>query len=149
MTGMAAVQVDVSRVERTSAGLVDAGIHVRMDDVAFPHEAWTDFAVVVIGWWTEALIKLLDGDLSTQEVRFMDGPYLVRIAPADGDRWQLQFVEALRVPRVRHHGVVDPVHLVESVVAAADALLELCRARGWGSRDSEHLAALVSRLRER
>jgi hypothetical protein len=126
-------------------------VPVRLDvgGVVFPHPDWTDFAVNVVAWWADALVRILEGDLATQEIHFMDGPYLVRVEPAAGRSWRLELVDNFQIPRVRHVVVVDPVPLVASVVAAADSLLELCRARGWESRDSERLTGLASRLGDR
>jgi hypothetical protein len=149
MIATAKLEVDVARVERTSTGLVDAGVRVRVAEITFPHEDWTDFAVLVVAWWAEALVRILNGDSMKEEIRFMDGPYVVRVERTTNDAWRLELVDDFQVRRVRHAAVVDPVPLVASVVAAADSLLELCRTRGWESRDSVRLATLASGLRDR
>lgn len=103
----------------------------------------------VVAWWSDALVRMLDGDLATREIHFMDGSFLVRVEPAAGRSWRLKRVDNYQIPRIRHAAVVDPVAPVGGAAEAADSSLELCRARGWESRDSARLAALASRLGDR
>ncbi len=42
----------------------------------YPSQTWTDFGLVVIGWWVQALDRLLDNNLEKKtSFSFMDGPY--------------------------------------------------------------------------
>lgn len=147
---VARVEVDASRASQTGmARLVFAPVRIDVGGVAFPSAGWTDFAVNVVAWWADALVRILDGDSMKEEIRFMDGPYVVRVERTTNDAWRLELVDDLPLRRVRHAAVVDPVPLVASVVTAAESLLELCRERSWESRDSARLATLALRLGDR
>ena len=44
------------------------------DGVAYPSDDWTDFGVVIVGWWFVQARRLLKGAI-TADFSFMDGPY--------------------------------------------------------------------------
>ncbi len=145
----ARLELDTTSVERSGAGLVIAGIRLHVDGVSFPSHIWTDFAVVVLLWWADAAMSALNGDLGTHEIRFLEGPFLVRLTPRTGGAWHLALVDNFLVPQIRFEGTVRPAPLLRSLVAASDVILALCRDRGWESRDSARLELTISRLRPR
>lgn len=49
----------------------------------YPQEGWTDFGTVIVGWWLQALQRLLDGAKS-QKLVFMDGPYELTVQRISG-----------------------------------------------------------------
>ena len=56
-------------------------IHVVLDGEPLPDPAWWDFPCVVLGWWPKAVEDVRQ---SAFDLRFMDGPVLVRCV-IDGD----------------------------------------------------------------
>jgi len=146
---VAVLELDESNPRRSSAtGLVTAGIWLRMSLRDFPAPGWDDFVVVVLGWWADVSVQLLRGGLSTARVDFMDGPYHVEITPLAPNEWHLLLVES-RVSRQIEEAVrVDAGQLVASLIAASARILTTCQQRGWESRDSQRLAALLPMLRD-
>ena len=69
--------VSRSGLGRSNAGLVYANISLKVGESIFPSVDWTDFVVVVLTWWAEAMVRLLRGELERVKVRFMEGPYSV------------------------------------------------------------------------
>jgi len=47
--------------------------------VRFPATDWNDFVVVVLGWWIAQVLPLRCGFEGEAELRFMDGPFRIRI----------------------------------------------------------------------
>ncbi len=70
------IAVDDGSLELASTGGNVAGqVHVVLDGEPFPDPAWWDFPCVVLGWWVKAAE---DGRQAAFDLRFMDGPVLVR-----------------------------------------------------------------------
>lgn len=127
-------------LDRSAAGLVCGGLYVQAGEFQFPDLRWTDFVVVVLGWWCRALSRVLTGDRTPVEVRFMEGPYLVEIGPKSAQSIHLKLIEAGLSRRV-HLEADAPMHiLADSVLAAAARALAECEARGWWSDDEDELA---------
>jgi hypothetical protein len=41
----------------------------------YPMDPWLDFGVLVLGWWTNAILSMISGAEDTIKLSFMDGPY--------------------------------------------------------------------------
>jgi hypothetical protein len=145
--GTARVVLDVTNVERASSGSVLAGIWLRIDGRDFPDTGWEDFAVSVLTWWVGASLRLLTGKPGPAELRFLDGPYLVELERSVDDAWRLKLVQDRSSGKVTQTAIIDPKPLLLSMVAAADSMLAICRARGWENHESTALAGYVSDLR--
>jgi len=61
-------------------GNVTGVIFLKLPGGEFPEQGWSDFPVIVLGWWTQAFLEL--EVLTRREVqwRFMDGPYTATLA---------------------------------------------------------------------
>ena len=131
---------------RSKSGVVHGPIYLLVDDLSFPDSRWTDFVVVILGWWCRALSRIVDGDGGPIEVRFMEGPYLVELGPLDSGLLHLALVEAGTKRRYLRQAEVEIVPLIRSILSAADQLLAQCKARGWWSTDEDNLETARSDL---
>ncbi len=41
----------------------------------YPMDPWLDFGIIVLGWWTNALLSMIRGEEDNIKLSFMDGPY--------------------------------------------------------------------------
>jgi hypothetical protein len=117
------------------------GNGVRAD---FPEAEWTDFPVIVLGWWLAALDGLAGG-AAQAACYFMDGPFSFTAAAGAGRG-------LLRV-RCVEHGVGDETLVAEFTVptaevhetvrAAARSALAECERRGWADADVDELRRVL------
>lgn len=142
----ARVELGTSDLTLTDSGLAFGEIWLRVDGVAFPAEGWTDFVVVVLGWWADAASELLTGNAGAIEVDFMDGPYRARLRLAE-EGWNLDLVERGRSLLVLRRALVEGQLLSRSIIEASERVLEVCLKNGWLSTDTARLEAAVRRLR--
>ena len=42
-------------------------IWLRVGEVSFPNEGWTDFVVVVLSWWTQVVLDLIPASSGTAQ----------------------------------------------------------------------------------
>ena len=53
-------------------------IYWEHDNTFYPEENWTDFGVVIPGFWTNTIMELVEQDFKESVFNFMDGPYRIR-----------------------------------------------------------------------
>jgi len=138
---------------RSAAGLVYAELSLHVGELQFPHPRWSDFVVVVLTWWCDALHRLLAGEHEAIKVSFMAGPYLAEIGPMEQELVHLVLVRKVHVENRVEREVccetdVDTRALIRSVLSAADRTLVECRTRDWWSGDADKLAAARDALRQ-
>jgi hypothetical protein len=143
----AVLELDLAKARVSKAGLVSAGLHLRLNNLLFPHAEWTDFTVVVLQWWVTAALSLLRGEQQTVEVRFMEGPFLVTIEARSERTWILKLIEAGHRADVKAESTVEALPLIRSILSASDAVLTLCRERQWWSSDAETLVRSLAQLK--
>jgi hypothetical protein len=59
-------------------------LHVVAKDHPFPHPDWDDFVLPILSGWLERVRGLLTGENKVALLRFMDGPYSIRLTVKDG-----------------------------------------------------------------
>jgi hypothetical protein len=118
---------------------------VRAGGEAFPEQAWSDFVVVLLGWWLRALATAEAGE--TTELSFMDGPYLVSVEPIDGGAARLEFVNERISGEVVKKATVSLKQALEACQLAASTVLDACHERGWSGPEVEELRELVGSAR--
>jgi hypothetical protein len=141
--------LDTKVTGRSGAGLVYTGLSLRGNGFAFPDPEWVDFAVVVLSWWTKATVNLLAERTKREEVRFMEGPYLIEVTVATRAKWQLRCIEAGESRRTcEYETMVEIGAFVAALLEAACAALHLCRERGWWTHDADILESGIAEIRE-
>ncbi|PSB13957.1 hypothetical protein C7B69_19625 [filamentous cyanobacterium Phorm 46] len=77
------------------------------DRVEYPMKNWSDFGLVVLGWWIAIALKMFKGD-DRGEFLFMDGPYSVaakydretgelELSPKGLDViWKMQYIDFVK-----------------------------------------------------
>jgi CheY-like chemotaxis protein len=116
-------------------------------DQSFPEVRWSDFVVVVLGWWLENIVTLVDGRKRNATISFMDGPFEVNVFAKRMDSWDAEFV-ARRVAgdQVLHRVVFAPDPFIDSLIQASEAILQTCAENDWISADVDSLVLQRERL---
>ncbi|MBI3415997.1 MAG: hypothetical protein HY043_11915 [Verrucomicrobia bacterium] len=138
-----AVEVDASTLAMSSHGSITGVLAIRTDGAFFPEARWSDFPVVVLGWWLEPVSRILAGTSRVWECKFMDGPLSVRLEQQHGDVWTLL---GLHSGRTEFTATVSCRAFIRSLVEAARQILRECQQRDWQSRDIETLDSEVRRI---
>jgi hypothetical protein len=91
------------------------------DRVEYPMKNWSDFGLVVLGWWIAIALKFFKGD-DRGEFLFMDGPYSVtakynretgelELSPKGLDViWKVQYIDFVKM-------LIDAVQRVDGELA--------------------------------
>jgi len=140
------VKVESESLKRSPKGTIAGIICCQRGEHSFPQRQWYDLPMAVLSWWLQTTVSLVDGTERTVEVRFMDGPYYVRVFARNRERWQAELVED-RAPRPTvQQFEFDPDPYIRSLIACSDALLKRCSREGWTSRDIDSIILHRQRL---
>jgi hypothetical protein len=71
---MIALDLETFQQSRKSANVTGV-IYLELQDGAFPGRGWSDFPVIILGWWADALLQLELPTRRKVQWKFMDGPY--------------------------------------------------------------------------
>ncbi|MCC5850537.1 MAG: hypothetical protein JJU29_20820 [Verrucomicrobia bacterium] len=72
------ITVDLQTFNKSrEGGNVTGRIFLELQDGAFPENGWSDFPVIILGWWTDALLQLMMPETREVQWLFMDGPHSV------------------------------------------------------------------------
>ncbi|MCB1020413.1 MAG: hypothetical protein KDC27_10820 [Acidobacteria bacterium] len=127
-------------------GPVTAGIWFATDSSGFPMVGWTDFIVVILGWWVAAILRLLREDSGTERVYFMDGPYAVEVSKSAWGRLHLRMFAGPGEGQEVATGEADVTHFIAELSRQSQKLLDECELQGWWSPDADTLALHLQNL---
>lgn len=138
------VVVEPHALMRTSSGSVVGAIWLRTSQdakLSFPEEGWTDFPIVVLGWWLSQVESVLRRVSVEARCSFMDGPFEFRIDGAG----QVLFMER-RASGTRDLAVSNTSlqEFWQKLNLAASHLVSECDRRGWSDSDVEHLRSFTA-----
>lgn len=107
-------------------------IFLELNDGAFPAKSWSDFPVIILGWWIDAWLQLEVPARRQVQWRFMDGPHVATLTDVTGKA----SAGAFEFPQVRR-----------SLLQAAERVVAHCDKHKMFSRDLEALRECVQRLK--
>ena len=128
---MIALDLQTFRQSREN-GNVTGVIYVELVSGAFPETGWSDFPVIILGWWAEALLELERPMGRAVLWRFMDGPHSLTLRKVTGD-----------LP----DGALTFGRVESRLVEAAQRVVAYCEQHKMLSGDLEALRQNVERLK--
>jgi hypothetical protein len=135
---MISVNCDIASLQKSRFETITGFIHVEFGTFAFPDRAWSDFVVVILGWWLEAL-----GDLKLKqraELRFMEGPYVMSVTKDDEMSYGIECIKNSLTRTTIWSGKIEQSQFAVQLAASASEVLEKCRENNWHSSDIDHLS---------
>lgn len=122
---------DTLRISRD--GKITGIIYFRINGSEFPDPEWNDFVIIVLRWWVEAILNLASGVEVSEDLLFMDGPYLLSVNLNDRTA-EIELIEdvsrqSLGSARVRF------ADLANSILCTAKEVLSSCNKNAWQSEE--------------
>ena len=136
--------VDASTLRPSRGGPATGGIWISLGDRSFPDEGWSDFVVVILESWGQAVTRLLGGVTNHETVHFMDGPFEARVAMWPGSTFE--FTTVARGARADAPVKTPSRIFVDSLVVAAAVVLSACREQSCWSVEADRLSLLLPSL---
>src|SRR5262249_8874882 len=118
-------------------------IWMEIDSLNFPSAEWSDFPIVILGWWMDQSLSLHTGKTSEAILRFMDGPYELIMTRVHEDYWAaMPLVRGLSVQQGATY-VLRGSQVISELQRASHEILSACRALQRWTKDCEILEKLV------
>ncbi len=130
-----------------SSGQITGAICFQFGEKAFPDPDWNDFVVVVLCWWIESVIQLVDGIKERAELWFMDGPFSVRLFTKGTAGWSLECIHRRKNEVVEYSTRVEPMHMLKSLLSVADETIDQCQKNEWTLSDLDLLITRSNQMR--
>ena len=146
MTTETKLVTDLGRLHVRPQGPVTAGIWLVTGDTEFPMVGWSDFAVVILGWWMAALLRLLRNESRTERVHFMDGPYAVEISRTALGTLHFRMLAGRSGGHQVATGEAEIRKFICELTAQSQKLLDECKVHGWWSADADELTLHLKNL---
>jgi hypothetical protein len=129
-------------------GPATANVWLSLNGCEFPMRGWNDFAIVVLGWWAIALLRLVRNASTRETVHFMEGPYSVEVTSVHAGMLQLRALEGSGRNREAGTGEVQAIPFVLELISQSREVLEACRRQGWWSKDADTLESALEALEQ-
>jgi hypothetical protein len=95
-----AVTLDPATLSRSRRGSITGVLFVVSDGTVFPEQGWSDFPVVVLGWWARAVCEVMDG-AREGVCQFMDGPFSFSVQASSDRAWTVRLLGKRHGPAER------------------------------------------------
>jgi hypothetical protein len=113
---------------------------------SFPGTRWNDLVAAVVSWFLEATVMIVKSRKRNVTMRFLDGPYEVRVFAKRWDAWEAEFVERRSSEIVKERFDFSPDQFIRSLIVCADELLDRSAKNGWTSGDIDSIRLQRQRL---
>src|SRR6266571_3306699 len=110
-------------------------IWLQLGDFSFPSQSWSDFPVIILSWWLDALDTLPSANSAT-EFLFMDGPYSFTVSRRNGEYILQCFEHPRGDKKLLWQGAVSLNVLGSQVRSAAMSVVKQCHSLGWATPDT-------------
>src|SRR5699024_2465646 len=112
------------------------------ENEVFPEKGWNDFVVVILTWWHDALINLIQSEQNgtEQAFEFMDGPLSVKAIKMSENVLELQFIKERRETEEIFFTVNTRItEFKKALLKSVDELLAELRRKNWQTDDVKEL----------
>jgi hypothetical protein len=137
--------VDANSLETRLKGPALGDLRIVINGCDFPSARWNDFVVVVLGWWIDAILRLLNKINAQETVNFMDGPYAVEITAVSSSILQFRTIGGTVKTDVAV-GEALIVPFSQELIAQSRQVLNECIRQNWWSNDAQRLQSLLKSL---
>ncbi|WP_437656917.1 hypothetical protein [Sorangium sp. So ce1182] len=140
------ITVNTDTLSLAHNGPITGEIFIEYAETIFPEARWSDFSAVILSWWCQATIRLIEG-ASREEFLFMDGSFCFDISQNKGAWYVRCFDDISPTSSPITQGSFDRRTFVESLLAAANSVVRACAERSWMSKDVASLSLSLDNLR--
>lgn len=146
------VVVDTNSLRRNAGGSITGVVYFRCGDMPLPNARWRDFVVCELTWWLKEVAQdLLVRHVSpgrARVLRFMEHHVPMLLSGAGPNRVLLGREADQGSLRIDEGFIVETTALMQSLLSAAEEVLEAVETRGWASPETEELARIHGRLND-
>lgn len=143
-------RVDAGSLTQSPLGSITGTVYWDLDGISFPDDQWSDFVVVILGWWIGEANRLLAGQRHGR-LSFMDGPYQIEVQTTESpSRWSMQCLRSDKPwAPLAEWQPVESMQVIDSLADAARQILTVCDRKDIDNVDVRQLRAVLATLDNR
>lgn len=144
------IKISFDTLSINSRKTITGEIYFSIDDFFFPEQGWNDFVVVILSWWHNSLIKLIQGmNDCVYEFDFMEGPLFVKGTKISNEVIKLEFIKEKLDSKVVYYSCKSSIiQFKKTLLNATKQLLNEFKHRKWHSEDIEELEKMWNILNQ-
>ena len=128
--------VDENSLTKGNDDVIFGKIYISVGDSPFPDKKWDDFIVVIMSWWNEELLKIMDSNEKDYQLNFMDGPYEVVITRKPSERLELECLRRGRDKNVvLSRGSCSLSEFSNQLIKATETVIKVLESSHWDTND--------------
>ena len=131
------LHVDPEAMHRYPSGKVMGPIYCQYGPKFFPEPLWDDFAIVILSWWIEAALRLLEQESDYEELLFMDGPFEMSIEREKNFEYLMTWCDEQLHKTFSF--TINLQNFALQLIKAAEAIIQQCQKEKWDSGDLQSL----------
>ena len=139
------IVISEESIRQHSSGQITGIIYWQIGDQCFPDSKWDDFIVVIIGWWAEAIVKLMNGDSSSEVLSFMDGPFLLRCTTTT-NVVRCEFIDPRLEDSIVQIWLGNLHEIGQTALDVGNNILRICQTRNFYNHDTKLLEKEINHL---
>src|SRR5690625_1821260 len=143
---MAIEEIDIKIITETltltKGNMITGEIYFWTQNDVFPEKEWRDFVVVIMTWWYDALIRLIESKQNgiEEEFEFMDGPLLIKAVKVSEELLELNFIKEMRSAEQIFFTInISMTNFKCALLKSGKELLIDLNQRNWHSDDIDEL----------
>jgi len=111
-------------------------IYFQHESMIFPEKNWNDFIVIILNWWSDALLKLIGNESISAELLFMDGPFSVKVNYLDDKTLKLYFINEDDIIGNAEVLIQD---FIKDFLKEVNSLIRFINAKDWNDEEIDLL----------
>lgn len=143
---MAIEEIDIKIITETltltKGNMITGEIYFSTQNDVFPEKEWRDFVVVIMTWWYDALIRLIESKQNgiEEEFEFMDGPLLIKAVKVSEELLELNFIKEMRSAEQIFFTInISMTNFKSALLKSGKELLIDLDKKNWHSDDIDEL----------
>ena len=130
---------------KSATDSITGTFYVKLGDFVFPDDKWNDFIVVILDWWLNNLLLIIDNHIEKITCNFMDGSFRFEINPKINEFCEIIFFSNNSLIL---NGTINKLVLINNMLSVSNTVLRTCKKNGWCTTDIEKLKDSHLRLQK-
>ena len=119
-------------------------INFKTTESYFPSEDWNDFIIIIMNWWTDAMINIMSNETDEVEFSFMDGPYSLKLHRNGLENLSITFFEQGK--QVFNEQTINSIEFLILFMKRLNEIIRELQAKGIANDEVVRLNLLYHKL---
>lgn len=139
--------IDMDSLHISKMKSITSEIYFSIGDKCFPEERWSDFPVVILTWWINVLLLIINSKVGlSDKFLFMDGPFYIKGKKSEEDIINLEFIHNIGKGKTIFSTECSVMQLKAILLKVSKKLIWNVLEKGWETEDVRNLNRAITLL---